>query len=320
LVYRSQGKFDAAEEMCREVLQRRIATLDHDHLDTLGSKHLLAVLHGIKGQFHLAQPLYQEVLRVRTAKQGADHPDTLTSRHHLALLYASMDKPDQAIPMLKETLALRKIRLSPEHPSTLDTQADLGINLCNAGRQAEGIVQLEEVHQKGLSDRRLVRVTGILLGAYLRAGKTAKARALAEELLQTARDKFADDSLDHFAALADAGWLLTEWKSFADAEPLLREAVSRGDSFFVDSWRTHHARLLLGVALLGQQKFADAEPLLVLGYEALRERESQIPRETGAPLDQSVQWAVELYEAAGQAGKAADWRTRLEDQTTRSDK
>jgi non-specific serine/threonine protein kinase/serine/threonine-protein kinase len=313
LVYRSQGKFDLAETLCREVLERRNVTLDRDHLDTLASKHLLAVLYGIKRRFDLAEPMYQEVLRVRTAKQGADHPDTLTSRHHLALLYASMDKPSQAIPILQETLALRKVRLSPEHPTTLDTQADLGINLCNAGRQADGIALLAEVHQKGLSDRRLVRVTSILLGAYLRAGKTADARALADELLRTARDKFADDSLDHFAALADAGWLLVEWKSFAAAEPLLREAVSRGDSFFGDSWQTHHARLLLGISLLGQQKFADAEPLLALGYETLREREAQIPKETGAPLHQAVQWAVELYEASGQADKAEEWRTRLKE-------
>jgi hypothetical protein len=224
-----------------------------------------------------------------------------------------MDKPDQAIPMLKETLALRKIRLSPDHPTTLDTQADLGINLCNAGKQAEGIAQLEEVHQKGLSDRRLMRVTSILLGAYLRAGKTAQARALAEELLQAARDKFAADSLDHFAALADAGWLLMEAKVYTDSEPLLRESLSRGEQHFPDLWRTQHAKLLLGVSLLGQKKLADAEPLLVAGYEATRERQAQFAPEPGIAIKQAVQWVVELYEASGQPDKAAEWRTRLED-------
>jgi hypothetical protein len=114
--------------------------------------------------------------------------------------------------------------------------------------------------------------------------------------------------------------LLTEWKSFSDAEALLREAVSRGDSFFADSWRTHHARLLLGVALLGQKKFADAEPQLALGYEALREREAQIPRESGASLNQAVQWAVELYEASGQADKAAEWRVRLTERADQLEK
>jgi tetratricopeptide (TPR) repeat protein len=302
-----------AETLCREVLDRRIATLKKDHLDTLASKQLLAVLYGIKGKFDLAEPLYQEVLRVRTVKQGADHPDTLTTRHHLGLLYASMDKPDLAIAMLEETLALRKVKLSPEHPTTLDTQADLAFNYCNAGRQADGIALLEEVHRKGVSDRRLVRVASILLGAYLHAGKAAEARALATDLLQAARFKFADDSLDHFAALADAGWLLIEWKYFADAEPLLHESLSRGDQFYADFWRTHHARLLLGVSLLGQQKFADAEPLLVAGYDGTRERQVQLAPEPSIAINQAVQWVIEIYEASGQPDKVAEWRTRLED-------
>ena len=313
LVYRSQGKIDLAETLCSAVLERRIATLKKDHLDTMASKQLLAVLLSLQGDHQSAELLYKEVLKVRTAKQGADHPDTLTTKHHLGLLYAKMDKPDQSISMLQETLELRKTRLGPDHPTTLDTQADLGINFCNTGRQAEGIALLEEVHQKGLSDRRLVRVASILLGAYLHAGKTAKARALATELLQAAGHKFAADSLDHFAALADAGWLLMEAKSYAAAEPLFREAVSRGDQHFPDFWRTHHARLLLGVSLLGQQKFADAQPLLLAGYEETRDREAQIKPESGFPIMQAVQWVVELYEASGQPDKATEWRSRLKE-------
>ncbi|MEX2139545.1 MAG: serine/threonine-protein kinase [Pirellulales bacterium] len=320
LVYRSQRKFDAAEELCKDVLALRTARLGADHLDTLASKQLLAALSFLQGKPELAEPLYKEVLDVRTAKLGVDHPDTLTTQHNLALLYSSIDKLDRSIPLLEETVALRRSKLGPDHPTTLSTQFDLGRVYCQAGRLADGVKLLEEVHEKGHRHSKLARIGSALLDAYLRAGKTTEASALAKKLLQAARDEFPADSLQHFAALADAGWSLLEAKVYVDAEPLLRETVSRGEKHFPDFWRTHHARLLLGVALLGQQKLADAEPLLVAAYEATRQREAQIPPEANFPLSQAVQWVVELYEASGQSDKAAEWRTRLSERADRSEK
>jgi hypothetical protein len=213
--------------------------------------------------------------------------------------------------LLEQTLALRKAKLGPDHPTTVSTQFDLGQAYCNAGRPADGIILLEEIHHKDHKQGKVVRVGSVLLGAYLQAGKTPEAGALAKELLRSARDEFPGDSLPHFAALADAGWTLLQAKVYADAERFLRETVSLGEQYFPDFWRTHHARLLLGVALLGQQKFADADPLLAAGYEALRELEGQIPRDVKFPLTQAVQWVVELCDASGQPDKATQWRARL---------
>ena len=42
------------------------------------------------------------------------------------------------------------------------------------------------------------------------------------------------------------------------------------------SWK-FNTKSLLGGALLGQKKFAEAEPLLLAGYEGLKLREKTIP-------------------------------------------
>ena len=68
------------------------------------------------------------------------------------MLYWSMKKFDQSIPLFEETLRLRKAKLGPDHPDTLAVQADLGVNYCDAGRFADAIPLLEEVHQKGRED------------------------------------------------------------------------------------------------------------------------------------------------------------------------
>ena len=291
------------------MLARRTATLADDHLDTVASKQFLAVLSYLQGKPELAEPLYKEVLNIRSSKLGADHPDTLTTQYYLALLYWSIDKLDRSVPLLEETLALRQVKLGADHPTTLATQFDLGRLYCTVGRLGDGILLLEQLHQKGYKQ---APVGCALLGAYLQVAKTTQASALAKELLPAARHEFPTDSLHHFEALADAGWALLEAKLYADAEPFLRETLSRGDDFFPDYWRTQHARLLLGVALLGQQKFDEAEPLLAAGYEALRRQEGQIPREVGySPLTQAVDWIAELYEASQQLDEAAKRRMTL---------
>ena len=44
-----------------------------------------------------------------------------------------------------------------------------------------------------------------------------------------------------------------------------------------EEWETFHTQSLLGAALLGQEKYTDAEPLLLAGYDGLTEREAKIP-------------------------------------------
>jgi len=79
-----------------------------------------------------------------------------------------------------------------------------------------------------------------------------------------------------------------------------------------DEWSSFHARSLLGASLLGQKKFAEAEPLLLAGYEGLRSRAEKLPPEDKPLLKEAVQRVIKLYEAAGKPAQAADWKRRLE--------
>ena len=45
-----------------------------------------------------------------------------------------------------------------------------------------------------------------------------------------------------------------------------------------EEWSTSYTRSLLGGSLLGQGKFAEAEPLILSGYEGMKAREAKIPR------------------------------------------
>ena len=70
-------------------------------------------------------------------------------------------------------------------------------------------------------------------------------------------------------------------------------------------------RSLLGGALLGQKKYAEAEPLLVSGYEGMHDRVAKIPAYGKPRLQDALQRLVQLYEATNQPEKAAAWKAKL---------
>jgi tetratricopeptide (TPR) repeat protein len=315
----SQGKLALAEALHREVVAVRTAKLGADHPHTLNNQEELIALYADQGKYASAEALCKEVLAIRTARLGADHPDTLKTQYRLARVYRSMKQLDRSIPLLEETLRRRKAKFGPDDPLTLGEQVDLGIDYCDAGRFAGAIPLLEEALRKGYKDHDPDGAwvgKNALLTAYLRTGKTTEATALATEQVGVARRRHSADSPWLGVALADIGKALMDGKAYAAAEPLLRESLSLGEKLGPDAWDTHHARSLLGGVLLGQQKYADAEPLLLNGYEGLRRTQAEIVREVkGVTLRGALERLVQLYDTWGQPDEAAKWRKELEKAT-----
>ena len=61
-------------------------------------------------------------------------------------------------------------------------------------------------------------------------------------------------------------------------------------------------------SLLGQQKYADAEPLLLAGYQGMKRLEATVPPQGKHRLREAADRLAELYAAAGQPEQAARWR------------
>jgi hypothetical protein len=97
----------------------------------------------------------------------------------------------------------------------------------------------------------------------------------------------------------------------AEAEPLLRQALAIRQKTLPDDWATFDTQSLLGGILLDRKDYAEAEPLLVSGYEGLEARAARIPAPIRNRLPEAGARVVALYTAWGQNGKAAAWRARL---------
>ena len=133
-------------------------------------------------------------------------------------------------------------------------------------------------------------------------------------------------SADHPAlarALGEYTFTLLGNGKFSEAEPTAREGLSIYEKKLPDDWRTFNARSMLGGSLLGQKKYAEAEPLLLSGYEGLKQREDKIapasnplevwrfPEESQPWLKESLRRLVQLYQEMGRPDDAAKWKKTL---------
>jgi hypothetical protein len=103
---------------------------------------------------------------------------------------------------------------------------------------------------------------------------------------------------------------LRQQQRFAEAEPLYRECLASRETNCPNAWYTHYTRAMLGATLVGKRKFDEAEPLLISGYEGMRERENSI-RERTKVLTETMQNFVQLFEATSRLEQAAEWKDKL---------
>jgi hypothetical protein len=68
---------------------------------------------------------------------------------------------------------------------------------------------------------------------------------------------------------------------------------------------------MLGAALAGQKKYAEAEPFLVQGYEGMKQREGKIPPPLKHRLTEAIERLVQLYDEWGRKDTADEWRRKL---------
>ena len=96
-----------------------------------------------------------------------------------------------------------------------------------------------------------------------------------------------------------------------EAVSYLREQLKIFEADRRNDWSFYQTRSLLGEALLGLHSFAEAEPLLLSGYEGMKARESEIPRDERPSLNAAARRVLHLYEAWGRPEQARIWKEKL---------
>jgi hypothetical protein len=138
---------------------------------------------------------------------------------------------------------------------------------------------------------------GNLGKAYCDAKQGAKAAPLLQAFVAGTRKQFPKGDPRFAGLLAQVALELLRCDQFAEAEPLLRECLAIREKREPEAWTTFNTMSMLGGALLGQKKYAEAEPLLLKGYEGMKEREKTIPPQGKTRIPEALDRLIELYTA-----------------------
>ena len=311
------GRLDEAIRTFEEAVQLARGKLGPNDAYTLMLMGNLAGAYQEAGRLDQALPLQEETASLTKAKLGPNNLHTLYALGNLAWAYEAAGKPDRALPLLVQTLELEKAKLGPKHLYTLTTMNNLALAYQEAGKLDRALPLFEETLTLSKAecgpDHPITRkAVNDLAAAYLEAGKLDQALPLMEEALKARRTKLAPEHPDTMIALANLSNCLLRQGSYTNAEAFARECLELRQKVTPTNWMTFAVQTTLGVALLGQKKNADAEPLLVKGYGGLRERARAIPAGSRRQLREAVQGLVRLYGAWGKPSDAARWKRELE--------
>jgi len=313
--YRYEGNYAKAEQLYSQALDIGRHVLGPEHPNTLATIQSLALVYSKEGKYVQAEELENQTLETQRRVLGPDHPDTLRSMGQLAAEYGNEGNNAQAVQILAKVLEIDRRVLGPDHSDTLINKTNLAFAYAMLGRHPEAETLSKEAFET--AHRVLGAEHPLTLGILSQAaaihqmeGKYAQAEKEAAQVLAGRRHSLGNENPDTTIAAADLALAYVAQGKFAEAQPLAREAMQTDTRIRPDDWQRFRATSLLGASLAGQKKYADAESLLVEGYQGMVARKDRIGIPDRYHLDRAHEWLVRFYQASGKPEKAAEWEKK----------
>jgi tetratricopeptide (TPR) repeat protein len=317
LGYMEAGRAPDAVKLVEEVARRR----KPDDPRYFASREARAAVYQAAGRKAEALALREEAVQRYKDKFGPDHDMTLSGMAQLASSYKANGKFDEAVSMCESHLKLTRAKFGPDQSRSLFSMNDLASTLMAAGRTKDALPVLTDAVPRmrknlGLQNIAMQDAVRNLIACHEKHDQYAQAEPLHRELTAHWKQQSGPNSTAYANRLVFLGRNLLKQSKPALAEPVLRECVTIRTKYGPNLWTTFEAKSLLGAALLDQKKYTDAEPFLLGAYRSMKDGEAKTPGKIVSVS--TLERLIRLYEAVGDADKAAKWRKELEDTNKRN--
>jgi eukaryotic-like serine/threonine-protein kinase len=316
----SQGRWREAEPCYRRVLEMR------RRMPGVPVTYLVNSLNALSANLSLqatnlaeAEALIHEGIALLAGTGITNNPAMADLLHTLSLVLAKQQRLPEATDAMRRSLQLRRLLWSEGNIRLGEPLIRLA-QLLTAGNQlneaTEALRESVRIHTRasGTNHFRMTSYSMDLLTQSLhRQKRWSEAEASVQEWIALCRTS-GNVGKPLFTALHWQGMILAAAGKWPEAEATLREAIPLGERLSAESKPTVeaatclHLRRALGEALLRQQKFAAAEPILLASYEALRHSTSHWDV---VNTELSLRHLAELCDAAVRPAEAAKWRRKL---------
>lgn len=291
------GNVDEALPLLEECLERLRGTMGPVHPRTLTQVNNLAAAYHAANRAEKALGLLEPVLPEVRGKLGSGHPQTLGMLNNLAQIHKSLGAPGKALPLLEEVL--REKLPGADQAGTAIARSNLAETLAAVGETAMALSQSREaaalIEQLDFPPATAGPVFSMTIAIHEKAGETDAADQWREKWKAHVRKQKGEESMEYASELNAHANSLIRRAAWPQAEALLRQASVVLEKLEPDGWNLPAVRSLLGAALLAQQRLAEAEPLLLAGYEGLKQRESSLPPQAADAIPKALDRLIELH-------------------------
>ncbi len=267
-VYLREGKFAEAESYLSGAMREARETMNEEHPFRLFMLDSLGGLERDRGRFAEAEALFQQSLLVRRRVLGENNRNTLSDVYFLGDLYCTEGKWAEGERMLLQAVAAQRRVLGDDDRFTMRTMQ--GLSLC-----------------------------------YLRQGKLAEAETWAATASQIERRQLGPSNPQTIEALMVLADIKLRRGLLAEARPLLTEACATAPP---QHWQDFYCQSLRGAGEAAAKSYAQAEPLLLSGYEGMLQNQSRMPAGRQMHLANAKAALAQLYTDWGKPELASKWK------------
>jgi len=304
-----RDKLDEGAAAHEEVLAVRQQVLGAEHPETLMSMSSLGEAYLLLERYAEAEALLGTVLDVQLRTLGDEHADTQFARRNLARLYHAQQKMDEAAALLGNIAeAQRRVLGDGDQRLTLEYY-NWAAALQDGGHHDQAAPVFREVlaiYERSQEPPK-PWIPAALNGtakSLAHQDKHAAADSFFVAGLEMRQELFGAESAEAAYSHLDYGSFLMDRGSHSEAESHLRACYEiRLQVLEPTDWRLPYTGSTLGESLARQNRYAEAEPLLVDGYLALKEM--PYVESTAAIAHDRL---VGLYEDWGRPDEAEKWR------------
>jgi eukaryotic-like serine/threonine-protein kinase len=315
-VYFMRSKFPAAERLLQDMITIQKRVFGPEHPFTVRTMNNLAVLYQREHRNQDAEKLYATVIDIQRRVSGPDHPETLNALNNLGVLYSVQGKYSEAAPIYEKVLEQWRKQLGPEHPRTLAVMSNIAVLKLGqrdfAGAETLGHRVLEiRTRVLGAEHSDTLQSQNILASIFEEEGKYAEADPLFTRVIEVRQHVLGPKNPDTLDAIAHLGELRIDQTRYAEAEAMLRGCLDIQKQTMPSDYRRYLTETLLGASLAGDHKYVEAEPLLVGGYEGMKQNAAAVSDLNRQKMKKVGELVVKFYTAWNKPDKAAEWRQIL---------
>jgi tetratricopeptide (TPR) repeat protein len=308
------------------VLAAKVRKHGADHAQAIAAQNELASACSASGKMRQALALFEKACDAAVSKLGAKHPLTLAILNNLANMYRAFGRVPEAIALGEKVRESQMLVLGARHPSLFFTLSTLALAYQADGKPEKALPLFQQAAAGVEELHILYEIADLLIYNLCECCEQLKQYVEAEiwrrKWLAVVKVTRGPESAAYVVELKRLGWNLVSQNKHAEAELILYECLAILPKTSPLSWQSlpttmSHTQSLLGAALLGQKKFAEAEPLLVRAYEDLKSAaQTQDSPHQGDSTDnfliESLERVIRLYEDWGKGEQLAKWQKELD--------